>query len=53
MMKMMRSQAIRMETVDTDNDGTGNNADTDDDNDGMPDEWEDENGLNPLVSNPG
>ncbi len=40
------------ETVDTDNDGTGNNADTDDDNDGMPDEWEDENGLNPLVSNP-
>lgn len=37
------------ETEDTDEDGIGNNADTDDDNDGMPDEWELENDLNPLV----
>ncbi len=36
------------ESVDTDNDGTGNNADTDDDNDGMPDTYEDDNGLDPL-----
>ena len=36
------------ESVDTDNDGTGNNADTDDDNDGMPDDYETDNGLNPL-----
>lgn len=34
--------------VDTDGDGIGNNADTDDDNDGMPDNWETENGLDPL-----
>jgi hypothetical protein len=38
------------ETTDTDGDGTGNNADTDDDNDGMPDEYENTNGLNPLVN---
>nr|WP_276571910.1 DUF4114 domain-containing protein [Desulfonema magnum] len=38
------------EQVDTDDDGTGNNADTDDDNDGMPDVWELEYGLNPLVN---
>jgi hypothetical protein len=38
------------ESVDTDNDGIGNNADTDDDGDGMPDTWEIRNGLNPLVS---
>lgn len=37
------------EWLDTDGDGTGNNADTDDDNDGMPDEWENDYGLNPLV----
>ncbi len=37
------------ESVDTDGDGTGNTADTDDDNDGMPDEWEQLHGLNPLV----
>lgn len=37
------------EQVDTDNDGIGNNADTDDDDDGMPDEWENTYGLNPLV----
>jgi len=36
------------ESVDTDGDGVGDNADTDDDNDGMPDNWEIENGLNPL-----
>ncbi len=37
------------EWQDTDNDGTGNNADTDDDGDGMPDEWEVQYGLNPLL----
>jgi hypothetical protein len=37
------------EITDTDNDGTGNNADTDDDNDGMPDAWEIQYGLDPLV----
>jgi len=37
------------ESLDTDGDGLGNNADTDDDNDGMPDAWELEFGLNPLV----
>jgi hypothetical protein len=36
------------EWVDTDNDGTGNNADTDDDGDGMPDTWENTYGLDPL-----
>ena len=36
------------ETVDTDNDGTGNNADLDDDDDGMPDIYEDANGLDKL-----
>jgi len=40
-----------MEWLDTDNDGTGNNADPDDDNDGMPDTWEEQyNGLDPLVN---
>ncbi len=38
------------ETVDTDGDGVGNNADTDDDNDGMPDSWEVQYALNPLVN---
>lgn len=33
------------ESRDTDGDGVGDNADTDDDNDGMPDVWEDANGL--------
>lgn len=37
------------ERLDTDGDETGNNADTDDDNDGMPDAWEEDYGLNPLV----
>ena len=37
------------ESVDTDSDGIGNNADTDDDNDGIPDTYENLNGLNPLV----
>jgi hypothetical protein len=37
------------EWIDTDNDGIGNNADTDDDDDGMPDNWEIDYGLNPLV----
>jgi hypothetical protein len=38
------------ETVDTDGDGTGNNADLDDDDDGMPDAWEIVNNLDPLVN---
>ncbi|MGD9086245.1 MAG: fibronectin type III domain-containing protein [Desulfobacterales bacterium] len=37
------------ETTDSDGDGTGNNADKDDDNDGMPDAWETQYGLDPLV----
>ncbi len=37
------------ETLDTDGDGIGNNADTDDDADGIPDTFENANGLNPLV----
>jgi hypothetical protein len=37
------------ETTDTDHDGIGNNADPDDDNDRMPDEWETQYGLNPLI----
>ncbi len=37
------------ESVDTDQDGTGNNADLDDDGDLMPDDWEIQYGLNPLV----
>jgi len=36
------------ESVDTDNDGIGNNADTDDDNDGLSDVIEIANGLDPL-----
>jgi hypothetical protein len=36
------------ESVDTDDDGEGNNADTDDDGDSMPDIWEADNGLDPL-----
>lgn len=36
------------ESLDTDNDGIGNNADTDDDNDGISDSDEVANGLNPL-----
>ncbi len=38
------------EWIDTDHDGTGNNADSDDDNDAMPDAWESEHGLDPLVA---
>ena len=37
------------ETTDTDSDGIGNNADPDDDNDQMPDAWEIQYGLDPLV----
>ena len=37
------------EAFDTDGDGIGNNADSDDDNDLMPDQWELQYGLNPLV----
>ena len=37
------------ETTDTDGDGQGNNADSDDDNDGMPDTWEIEYSLDPLI----
>ena len=36
------------EWLDTDNDGIGNNADDDDDDDGMPDDWENHYGLDPL-----
>ncbi|UCG07373.1 MAG: fibronectin type III domain-containing protein [Desulfobacterales bacterium] len=36
------------EWLDTDGDGTGNNADEDDDDDGIPDEWENKYGLDPL-----
>ncbi len=37
------------EWIDTDKDGIGNTADQDDDGDGMPDDWELEYGLDPLV----
>ncbi len=37
------------EWLDTDEDGTGNNADLDDDNDGMTDIWEAQYGLNTLA----
>jgi hypothetical protein len=36
------------ETEDTDGDGIGNNTDGDDDNDGIPDQYEEDNGLNGL-----
>jgi hypothetical protein len=36
------------EWLDTDNDNIGNNKDFDDDGDGMPDQWEEDNDLNPL-----
>ncbi|MFT7653709.1 MAG: cyclophilin family peptidyl-prolyl cis-trans isomerase, partial [Candidatus Azotimanducaceae bacterium] len=39
-----------LESVDTDMDGTGNNADLDDDADGLPDAVEIEFGLDPLDS---
>jgi hypothetical protein len=38
------------EWLDTDSDGTGNNADPDDDGDGMPDAWELQVGFDPLSS---
>lgn len=38
------------ENADFDGDGIGDNADPDDDNDGMPDEWEEQYGLNPYDS---
>ena len=38
------------ETIDTDDDGIGNNSDNDDDGDGMPDAWEIVNHLDPLVN---
>lgn len=41
------------EWLDTDKDGTGNNADTDDDNDGLPDTWEEQYGLDPLNDSDG
>ena len=36
--------------TDTDGDGIPNISDPDDDNDGMPDTWENDYGLNPLVN---
>jgi hypothetical protein len=36
------------EWLDTDGDGKGDNSDDDDDGDGMPDQWELDNGFNPL-----
>lgn len=41
------------ESSDTDGDGQGNNADPDDDNDLIPDDYEEENGLDPLVADAG
>lgn len=41
------------EWEDTDSDGIGNNTDTDDDNDGMPDDWENTYGFNPLFDDSG
>ena len=38
------------EWLDTDFDGIGNNSDLDDDGDGMPDAWEIQHGLNPLLA---
>jgi hypothetical protein len=38
------------EWLDTDKDGIGNNADEDDDEDGIPDIWESQYGLNPLIN---
>jgi Bacterial Ig domain/FG-GAP-like repeat len=38
------------EWLDHDNDGMGNNADPDDDNDGMPDWWEQDNGLQQFIN---
>ena len=38
------------EWLDTDGDGIGNNSDEDDDDDGIPDAWEIEFELNPLVN---
>lgn len=38
------------EWLDTDGDGTGDNADPDDDNDGMPDSWENQWGLDPKAN---
>ncbi|MCW1914956.1 hypothetical protein OJ996_15310 [Luteolibacter sp. GHJ8] len=38
------------ESVDSDGDGIGNHADPDDDNDSMPDVWELQYGLNPLLA---
>jgi hypothetical protein len=35
---------------DNDNDGVGNVCDADDDNDGMPDNWEEQYNLNPLLN---
>lgn len=36
------------EWMDSDADGVGNNSDDDDDGDGMPDNWENQHGLDPL-----
>ena len=38
------------EWLDTDENGIGDNTDPDDENDGMPDEWENQYGLNPLFN---
>jgi hypothetical protein len=43
------NEATLTVTLDTDGDGVPDDQDDDDDNDGMPDVWENEHGLNPLV----
>ena len=42
---------INTEWSDNDKDGIGDNSDEDDDNDGMPDIWEEANGLDPFKNN--
>jgi hypothetical protein len=42
-------QAAAESGLDTDGDGLDNSIDPDDDQDGMPDQWEIQYGLNPLV----
>ena len=43
------SGTFTTDTTDTDGDGQRDYEDTDDDDDGMPDTWENQYGMNPLV----